>query len=237
MMRVFIADDEEPARRRLRQMLGRTGRAEVVAEGSCSDEVLEALRQGRPDALFLDICMPQIDGISLLSREHDLPPVVFVTGHEHYAAKAFDQQAVDYLLKPVTESRLDQALDRLDEVIRKSNLQVGTLASEKLAVSCGDTVYFFSVCDIVRFHAADKYAAFFHKGQEYLVEQSLSALQQRFAHLGFIKTHRSELVNGRAILSLKKIASGGAVKLSDGQVASVSRRSYNDIIEYMGGEK
>ncbi len=113
MLRVMIIDDEPLARQGLRQMLEALGGVEVCGESECLQQAMDAIPALKPDGLFLDIEMPGGSGFELLSRLENPPPVVFFTAHSEFAARAFDVQAVDYLLKPVRRERLRMALDRL----------------------------------------------------------------------------------------------------------------------------
>lgn len=111
-LRIVIADDEAPARERLRGLLARAGSAEVIAEAANGRAAIEAIERSQPDVAILDIQMPDIDGLRVLESLDDPPAVIFSTAYEHHALRAFDLDAVDYLLKPYSADRLRRALDR-----------------------------------------------------------------------------------------------------------------------------
>ena len=112
-LQALVVDDEEHSRRRLKRMLLATQRVVVTAEAGNGHEALALLETQTFDVIFLDICMPGLDGMALASQHSNLPPIVFVTAHNEYAVQAFEAAAVDYLLKPVAEDRLMQAVERL----------------------------------------------------------------------------------------------------------------------------
>lgn len=229
-MRAFVVDDEGPARRRLSRMLEAIEGVRVIAQLEDGDAVLHALEREWPDVIFLDIRMPGLDGISLAQRGGDLPPIVFVTAYDEYAVRAFELDAVDYLLKPVRPERLGATVGRL-------RVRFPARASESVPRVVSATRGLFRVFDareITRFWASEKYTCFAAEQTEHLTDESLNALEQRLSAFGFVRVHRAELVRLDSIRALRSIDAGHEVTLSDGQIARVSRRALTGIKTALG---
>jgi DNA-binding LytR/AlgR family response regulator len=230
-VRIVIADDEVPARRRLARLLAQAEGVELVGEAATGREALREAERTRPDAILLDIEMPDLRGLDVASRIDPGVAVVFVTAHEEHAVDAFDLAAVDYLLKPVR-------LERLIEALRRVRVRAAARAGAPPAVAGGampdddaarivastrGVTRFFDARSIVRFWSADKYTAFEADGEEQLVEEPLSALEQRLAPLGFVRVHRAHLVRRAAIRELRAL-DRPEIELTDGAAVPVSRR-------------
>lgn len=229
-MRVLVVDDEGPARRRLARMLEAIDGVRVTAQLEDGDAVLHALERDWPDAIFLDVRMPGLDGVSLAQRGGDLPPIVFVTAYDEYAVRAFELDAVDYLLKPVRPERLAAAVVRL-------RARVPAPASQgvpRIVSATRGLFRVFDARDITRFWACDKYTSFAADQGEHLTDESLNALEVRLQAHGFVRVHRGELVRLDAIRALRSSDAGHEVALSDGQVARVSRRALSSIKAALG---
>ncbi len=223
---MLIVDDESPARRRLIQLLGRIADVEVAGEARSAAEAEEKLLALGPDAVLLDIQMPGVDGLSLCEAIADMPPVIFTTAYEEYAIRAFDLAAVDYLLKPIRLDRLILALNRA----RRSVEQRGHSKERReeltqVVARSGSDMWVFDAIDIDRFYAADKYTVFETGDREFLLEESLLSLEARLAEVGFIRIHRSELVNIAAIRELRRVSGRLVAKLRDQRFVPVSRRA------------
>jgi DNA-binding LytR/AlgR family response regulator len=240
-VRVVIVDDEAPARRRLIRMLEAIDGVEVVGEAGDADETVEVVARVRPDALFLDIRLPGVDGLTLARRVLELPPIVFVTAYDEFAVQAFEVNAVDYLLKPVRAERLAAAVTRLGS--RTSAAEASRRALEavrpatrstRLVTSERGTVRFFEAKQITRLHAADKYVVFQADGHERLTDESLNALEARLSGLGFLRVHRSELVRLGAVKALRSEPGLHELELVDGQRVRVSRRELGTVRRALG---
>jgi DNA-binding LytR/AlgR family response regulator len=229
-VKVLVVDDEAPARRRIIGMLAKLPGVELAGEAQDSLTALAEIERARPDVVLLDISMPGLDGLALVARYAGLPPVVFVTAHDQYAVRAFEVNAVDYLLKPVRPERLAAALRRVVERTAATGDGFRALAidarSEEPRVVTRERgkVRLFDAAAITRFWAVDKYTAFVVDGEEHLTEEPLSLLEERLAPHGFIRVHRAELVAQTAIRTLTTRLGSHEAQLYDGQVARVSRR-------------
>lgn len=242
-MRVVIVDDEEPARRRLKRLLTAFPDADVVGEAGNGDEALQLLEQIPVDLLLLDIQMPGLDGLALAQRYTDLPPIIFVTAHTEHAVKAFEVNAVDYLLKPVRPERLAAALARVPKerpqsdrarVVKAFEAISPTSSSTRIVTGANGTYRFFEAEEIHRFWSSEKYTLFMAEGEEHLTEEPLSSLEARLQPVGFQRIHRAELVRVSSIKALKVSDGEQCVELQDGQVARVSRRSMAAVRSALG---
>jgi DNA-binding LytR/AlgR family response regulator len=229
---VLVVDDEAPARRRLRRMLEEAGGVERVEEAADGVAALAVVGVLKPDLLLLDIQMPGLDGLALAAAHADLPPVVFVTAHDEHAVRAFEVNAVDYLLKPVRPERLAEALRRARARGRRSAAEsfralTSAGASEevpRIVTHERGTTRLFDARAIDRFWSADKYTLFRAGGGEHVTEEPLSLLAARLAPWGFLRVHRAELIRIAAVRALSSGHGVHEVHLMDGQVSRVSRR-------------
>lgn len=221
-MKVLVVDDERPARERLVRLLGEISGIEVAGEAANGLEAAKQLAALQPDLLLLDIEMPGLDGLALASRQRGSVPVVFVTAHETHAVRAFELQAVDYLLKPVRRPRLVEALERART---KLAAKTPAEAPPRVTVHAHGVARFFDVARIERFSASHKYTAFSVDGEEHLTDEPLAALEARLGAHGFVRVHRGELVRTSAVVSLGQrqlvLASGAEVPVSKRLSAAV----------------
>jgi two-component system LytT family response regulator len=242
-MRVLVVDDEPLARERLLRMLAGIEGVEPVGEAGSGREALAKIAELAPDCLLLDIRMPGLDGLEV-AKASDVP-VVFTTAHEAYAVDAFELAAVDYLLKPVRRERLVRALQkvrqgtptdpaRLDALSQRLRAATDATPLDRISARRGGAVHLFDPAEIARFTAAGGYTSFQCEGHEFLLEESLSQLEQRLAPLGFLRVHRAELVRLDAVRALHGDAGNTLVELSDGQRAPVSRRLVADLRRRLG---
>ncbi len=228
LIRSLVVDDEEPARRRLIRLLERLPGIQVVGEAGNGLEAREQIRALAPDVVLLDIQMPELDGVSLVEAERGLPPVIFTTAHDRYAVRAFDLAAVDYLLKPITLARLARALGRLRALERGQLASLHRQLREDppyVYVRNGADVRVFDARDVSGFFAANKYTLFMVGEEEQLLDTSLNELERRLDDHGFMRVHRSALINLAAVRALRHLDAATHVELVDGQCVPVSRRA------------
>ena len=246
MIRALIVDDEEPARRRLATLLAEAGDVEVV--GSCPDGVLalDAIAELRPDLLFLDIQMPEMDGFEVLRAAgvDAVPAVVFVTAYEQHALRAFDAHAIDYLLKPFTHERFEQMLARARRVLageraREHAAELRSLlaaqevsaAPTRLAARDGERVVLVNVADILWIGSDRNYAIVHTAGRSLRLRGTLRELGERLAPAGFRRLSHSALVNSHRISTIEPAERGEAnVLLDDGTTVRTSR-SYHRALD------
>lgn len=191
-LRVLVIDDERPALDELAFLLDRDSRVAEIHTTDTATDALRLLQDLEVDALFLDIQMPGLTGLELaqvLARFRNPPPVVFVTAHDEHAVDAFDLRAVDYVLKPVREQRLAEAVRRV--------LAAGgrpTASDEQIPVERGGITRFINRSDIRYVEAQGDYARLHTEHDSYLLRTPLSTLEEEWAAAGFVRIHRSSLV-------------------------------------------
>lgn len=201
----LIADDEAPARKRLRDLLGAVTWVDVVGDTADGPATIEAVNRLEPDLLFLDLQMPGCDGLEVVRRIAHQPAIVFTTAHNRYAVAAFELGAIDYLLKPFGRERLALALERLRDVRgRRAEPRVTERTAEalnpsarlsRLFVRTRGRIIVIPIADIQRFEARDDYTALFAGSQRHLVHLRLADLEQRLDSAMFARVHRSHIVN------------------------------------------
>jgi two-component system LytT family response regulator len=217
--RVVIVDDEPLARRRLAHLLAKDGGCELVAECGDASSALLAIERSAPDLLFLDVQMPEVDGLELvpLIPAHLVPHIVFVTAHEQFALEAFELEAVDYLLKPYTDARFFRALQRARSRIadgsgreRVAGLvpELERLHPERMLIRDGERVRVIRVAEIDHIAAEDYYACVHTGPASYLVRRSLKQLEATLDPRRFVRVHRSHLVNLERIEELRPLGGG-----------------------------
>ncbi len=219
----MIADDEPAARRGVRQLLGPFAEFAVVKECRNGAEVLASLDADRPHVVFLDIQMPGIDGFEVIHRRSPerMPIVVFLTAYDQFAIRAFEVEAFDYLVKPVSEARFAATMKR---VARQLGGSPGAVHDAAIVVptSRGSTV--LPVRDIDWIEAADNYSRIWMGARSYLLREPLRALETRVRPHGFVRAHRRALVPVGAVRELKWTDRELVVVLSSGVEIQVSRR-------------
>jgi len=244
-MRLVIVDDEEPARRLLRDYLGRMTAVSIVAECGNGFEAVKAVAEHDPDLMLLDIQMPKLDGFEVLELlERDLP-VVFITAHDEHALRAFEVHAVDYLLKPFGAERLGEALERarerigrgggappVEELVASARPEGGHL--ERILIRDGSEVHVIPTDSVDYIEARDDAVAIYTGGRSHLKAQRLATLEERLDPKCFIRVHRSFIINVDRLRSIELYAKDSRIAiLSDGAKIPVSRSGYSRLRELL----
>ncbi len=236
MIRALIADDEPLARRKVKSLLAREPDVEVMGECGSGAEAARLIRELDPNLVFLDVEMPELDGLTML-RDFEgkaAPAVIFVTAYDQYAVGAFDVQAVDYLLKPIDRRRFQTALARARDHLRKPEDRAATPLT-RLLVRSGDRTQVLKVDDVDWVEAADNYVKVHALGQIHLLREKLSHLRSRLDPARFLRIHRSAVVNVDRIQSLYPLFHGDQmVVLRDGTELSLSRRYRQELERVLG---
>ncbi len=208
MLNILIADDEAPARNRLRDLLTDIGNINIVAEAKNGREALQLADDMQPDIVLLDIRMPEMDGIEAVQHLQKLakpPAIIFTTAFDNYAIQAFDINAVDYLLKPIRLERLEKALQKARALLPQQLAAIAPLSPKKthLTITERGRILLIPVADIIYLRAELKYVTVRTAEREYLLEESLTHLEQEFSDT-FIRLHRNCLVAQAYILGYEK---------------------------------
>ena len=241
--RAVIVDDEELARRVLRELLRAHNEVEVVAECPNGFEAVKVVAELKPDLLFLDVQMPKLDGFEVLELIAEGPAVIFVTAYDQYALRAFEAHAVDYLLKPFGADRLKVALERTKERLGGKLPPPAELAAaarpparylERIVVKDGSRVHIIPVSKLDYAEAQDDYVALAVEGKKHLKQQTLSNLEKGLDPERFLRIHRSYIVN---LDRLGKVEPYGkdthVVVLTTGTQLPVSRSGYARLREIL----
>jgi len=209
-MNVLIVDDELLARQRLRKMLSATSGYQIIGEAETGEDALRKIQASHPDVVLMDIRMPGMDGIeaaSYINRMDKPPAIIFTTAFSDHALSAFETHAIDYLLKPIKQSRLEAALDAAKRMNKAQLSQLREAESgnsrQKICVKSRGTLELIPIDEIAYFKADQKYVTLRTLEQEYLIEEPLKTLEEEFAHL-FIRIHRNALVAQHMMHGLTK---------------------------------
>ena len=234
MIRAIIIDDERLARNELRKLLIDFPEIEVVAEGANANEGLEKIESINPDLVFLDIQMPGKTGFDMLAELDKAPHVIFTTAYDEYALKAFEVNALDYLLKPVEPRRLADAIQKLhiqEEKESSTNNGEANVNREMLHeddqvfVKDGERCWFVKLSEIRLFESVGNYAKVFFGPNKPLILKSLNALEERLDEKTFFRANRKHIVNLRLIDKIEPYFNGGLLlEMKGGEKIEVSRR-------------
>ncbi len=215
-MNVLIVDDEQLARQRLRKLISNASGYQIIGEAETGEDALRKTQTAQPDVVLMDIRMPGMDGIeaaSYINRMEKPPAIIFTTAYGEHALKAFEAHAIDYLLKPIKQSRLEAALDAAK---RMNKAQLSKLredetegARQKICVKSRGSLELIPVEEIIYFKADQKYVTLRTAEQEFLIEESLKTLEQEFS-FQFMRIHRNALVAHQMLHGLTKNNDGHA---------------------------
>jgi len=226
MLNILIIDDEKPARDRLRRLLTELPRYDVAGEAASGSQALEMIRELEPDILLLDISMPGMDGMSLARVLQDggaSAAVIFCTAYQDQAIRAFEVEAVDYLVKPVRSERLEQALEKARRYLGRDQSQQ---EEHYLRSTVGGKVVLTSIHSVIALVAEDKYTTVIHEKGTTVIDESLTELDQRFKDL-FFRIHRNTLISRKHLRGLERTSEGHTQVLLSGtdRKPEVSRRN------------
>jgi two-component system LytT family response regulator len=217
-MKALIVDDERLARVELRRLLAEHPEVEIVSEAATAEEALALIPKLAPDLVFLDIQMPGMTGFDLLEQIEDLPQVIFTTAYDEYAIKAFEVNALDYLLKPIPPARLAAALAKVRPRADKPRL-------EQVFVRDGDRCWIVRLTDIFLLESEGNYTRVCFGSERPLIRRSLNALEEQLDPAMFFRAGRKAMVNLKWIDRVDiGIAGGLLVTLRGGRTVEMSRR-------------
>ena len=233
-MKALIVDDEPLARQVVRMLL--ESDRDVTVAGECSGiDAVDEIERLRPDILFLDIQMPEVDGFEVLERAgpDTVPAVVFVTAYDEYALRAFDVHALDYLLKPFDDRRFYAALSRAKEQVRA---RTGHSPVKRFLVRTREKVLFIKAEDIDWIEAADYYVSIHTGGRGYLLRQTMMEIERQLDPAKFVRVHRSAIVNLERVKEMHPLFRGDCVLvLHDDTRLRMSRARREEFERRLGG--
>jgi two-component system LytT family response regulator len=228
MIRTILVEDERLARQELSGLLKSHTDIEIIGEAGNADEAIELIEQLKPDLLFLDIQMPEKTGFELLEELISTPLVIFCTAYDEYALKAFESNALDYLVKPVQAERLKDALNKVRKQIQDRPVQETSERlneQQQVFIKDGDKCWFVKVADIRRIESIGNYARIFFEDQKPMIHRTLNDLESRLPQDAFFRANRKEIINLRKVEKIEPYFSGGLlIFLNSGERVEISRR-------------
>jgi two-component system LytT family response regulator len=228
MIRTILVDDERLAREGLKVLLKEFSEIEIVGEASNADEALDMIEEQKPQLLFLDIQMPEKTGFDLLEEMIETPFVIFTTAYNEFAIKAFEVNALDYLLKPVQATRLREAIQRVKKQIHEiseSKDKQKLVDNDQVFIRDGDRCWFVKLKDVRLIESAGNYAKIFFEDQQPLIHRTLNALDERLSQQQFFRANRQQIINMSYIERIEPFFNSGfLIYMKDGKKVEVSRR-------------
>jgi len=242
MIRAVVADDEVLARQKLRQLLRDDRDVEIVGESATAQETIELVRAACPELLFLDIHMPGMDGfdvVGALAQQSEIPTprVIFTTAYDQYAVRAFDVNAVDYLLKPFTHERLRTAIQRVREQAQLRPQTSGNggapaagFYTNRIVFKSRGRILFLPVSDIRWIGAEGNYVRLSTATETHLLRETMTRLEEKLDPRGFMRVHRSFIVNLKYVKEVRRETSGDSVVIMDSGHKVALGRSYRSAL-------
>ncbi|NUM51712.1 MAG: LytTR family transcriptional regulator DNA-binding domain-containing protein [Flavobacteriales bacterium] len=239
-MRTIIIDDERLARSELKSLLKEFTEIEIIADTGNPDEAIQLINIEKPDLIFLDIQMPEKDGFTLLEHLMHLPKVIFVTAFDDFAIRAFEVNALDYLLKPVQTERLAEAIKKIKTADKLNTTLLPSVSNEMLGlndrvfVKDGEKCWFVKLSDVRVFESEGNYVRIYFDKNKPLILKSLNNLNEKLNQKEFFRANRKHIINLSWIESVENWYNGGlVVKLKGGEQIEVSRRQASKLKEVM----
>jgi two-component system LytT family response regulator len=229
-MKAIIIDDERLARQELKTLLSEYKEIEIVGEANNAESAIESIKNLKPDVIFLDIQMPGKNGFEILEEISGLPEVVFVTAYDEYAIRAFEVNALDYLLKPVQASRLSETVKKIlqkdgAEKTDAKSITQNLNDEDQVFVKDGEKCWFVKLSDIRLFESEGNYVRVHFDKNRPLILRSLNNLDERLNNKTFFRASRKHIVNLKWVESIESWFNGGLmVKLRGGEQIEISRR-------------
>jgi two-component system, LytTR family, response regulator len=232
MYKALIIDDERLARNELKKLLADFSEIEIIGEAANADEGIEKIDTLAPDLIFLDIQMPGKTGFDMLQELDKAPHVIFTTAYDEFALKAFEVNALDYLMKPVEPKRLKEAIQKMQQVEEReaaaslANNHRGMLGeNDQVFVKDGERCWFVKLGEVRLFESVGNYAKVFFGNNKPLILKSLNALEERLDEKVFFRANRKHIINLHMIEKVEPFFNGGLMlDLKGGEKIEVSRR-------------
>lgn len=242
--RIIIVEDEEPARDLLKRYLSASTNIEIIGEFADGFEAAKAINSLKPDLVLLDIQLPRLTGFEILEIIEHPAAIIFTTAYDEYALKAFERNAVDYLLKPFSKDRFLQALERAKErMAAKSAPNLETLAESltpneplnRIVVKTGKAIQVVPIEQIEMIEASDDYVSIYTNQERFVKKQTMKYFEERLNPNTFIRTHRSYIVNITQIASIELYEKDSYIGiLRNGNKVKISASGYKELKEKLG---
>ena len=238
-MKALVIDDERLARKELISLLSEYPKIEIVGEAVNADDAEEKIAALNPELLFLDIQMPGRDGFELLESLDVVPKVIFTTAYDEYALKAFEVNALDYLLKPIRKERLEECIQKalIEENIEKAQSESNEYKlklNDRVFVKDGDKCWFVKLSDVRFFESDGNYIKVYFDNVKPMIHKSLNALDKKLDDRSFFRASRKHIVNLSWVESIEPWFNGGLlVKMKGGEKVEVSRRQASKFKDLM----
>lgn len=246
-LRAIIVEDEAPARELLKAYLQRYDEIELICECADGFSGVKAINENKPDLVFLDIEMPKLTGFELIELIDEMPQVIFTTAYNQYAIKAFELSAVDYLMKPFSRERFNEAIQKvfsrisqkeentenIQKLTQKVREESGTI--ERIFVKTGSKIDVVSIADIIHFSADDDYVEIITAEKKYLKKETMNYLEKNLPEDVFIRVHRSSIINTNFIEKLERYGKESyLVIMKDGSKVNVSKSRVKELKSQLG---
>ncbi len=244
-LKVLVVDDEELARERIISLLNEATDDYLISESPNGNDALKKIKNSKPDIIFLDIQMPGLDGISLAKKINYPAEIIFVTAYDKYAIKAFEMNALDYLLKPFDKERFFKTLKRVNEKLssdRKDNLSNDLMHVikqikdnskdyiERIPIKSKGRIFFINVEDIIYIESAGNYVNIKTETESHLLRETISNLESKLLPGKFIRIHRTHLINLSLLKEIKPTFNNQfKIIMSDGTKLTSSKSYYEDL--------
>ncbi|HEY0894707.1 MAG TPA: LytTR family transcriptional regulator DNA-binding domain-containing protein [Cellvibrio sp.] len=237
-LQLLIVDDEPLARALTREYLAKHNDIKIIGEATNGLEAVDAINRLAPDLVLLDIFMPKLNGLEVLELTGRTGGVIFTTAYDQYALKAFDLHAVDYLLKPFSQARFDEAIARARKLLDAAPVNIPELLAdtklERIVVRDRGQVHIIPLAEVEYIEAQDDYISIYWNGKSILKTQSLSALEAQLDSQEFVRIHRSIVVRLSAVKCLERISKDAQVAvLHNGAKLPVSRAGYERLKAFL----
>lgn len=246
-IKAVIIEDEMPARELLKAYLAKESDIEIAEECENGFEGIKAIAKHHPDLIFLDVQMPKLTGFEMLELLDEFPQIIFTTAYDQYAIKAFELNAVDYLMKPFSKERFSQAIEKarkrisdkenseatVKTLVKKVKEEAGTI--DRIFVKTGSRIDVIPVSEIIRIDAQDDYAEIITKNKSYLKKETMNFLEKNLPRANFIRVHRSSIINSDYMEKIEKYGKESyIVVLKDGSRVNVSKSRIKELRSTLG---
>ena len=234
-IKVAIIDDETPARKLIRRFLGKYPNIKIIGEAADGLTGLKLINTLKPDLVFMDIKMPKISGLEMVEVLSELPVIIFTTAHTEFAIEAFEKNAIDYLLKPFSAKRFEQALNKAMESIAKNDLKKTETKNsngklQRIVIKNNDSLEIITLDELYMVEAQDDYVFVYTQKSRYLKSERMKFLEENLDNQTFIRIHRSYIININHVKKIELLGKDSYIAiLTNGLKAKISKERYKKL--------